>query len=542
MARGFLPALLVWCGGLGCAAAVAAPAPGHAPPPRPAATLDIEEYVVDGNSALASEDVEKVVYPFLGPASSEESIEQAREALQRLYRDRGYQAVQVTTVDKTPDPDGVIHFRVSEVRIGRVRVVGARFFLPSEVRKEMPSIREGEQFNTVTLNRELAVANSVPGRQVTPVPKPSRTPGVLNLDLVVHDQLPIHASVDINNAHARFSTPLRVTGTVSYDNLFQRGHSLSISYITAPENPADSKVLILGYRAPFVGTRYGVHITAIQSNSTAAAIAATNIISNGTDIAVRGTADLPGTDTYSQSVEAGADYKDYRSDTATAGTPASAVPATYFPLTATYTGIVHRPRDLDIITLALSLTPPRVGSNHAAIDSNRLDARGQQLYFRGGVDATRTLPQDFKLHARATAQVSNEPLISNEQLPLGGVSSVRGYYEVESPVDNGYNVSVEAISPSFPDLLASWIDARDLVDDARILAFFDQGGGYNRAPPAGISYRSVLASVGLSADARLFNHVDASLTWATPLITDGVSPRVTVAGSHEILFRVLTEY
>ena len=297
MARAFFSVLLVSFGSLGCLTATAALAPVWGAPLRAPATMDIEEYVVDGNSALPTEDVEKAVYPFLGPSRSADSIELARSALQRLYRDRGYQAVQITTGDKFPDADGVIHFRVNEVRIGRVRIVGARFFLPSEVRKEMPSIKEGEQFNTVTLNREINVANSVPGRQVTPIPKPSRVPGILNLDLVVHDQLPVHASVDINNAHARFSTPLRVTGAASYDNLFQRGQSLSISYITAPENPNDSKVLILGYRMPFVGTRYGIHLSAVQSNSTAATVSATNIISNGTDISVRGTADLPGTDT-----------------------------------------------------------------------------------------------------------------------------------------------------------------------------------------------------------------------------------------------------
>ena len=481
MTRGGVSALLVWFGCLGGCFAVSI-AQGYAAPTRVPTSLDIEEYAVDGNSALATEDVERAVYPFLGPSRSEDAIEQARQALLKVYREHGYQAVQVTTVDKTPDAQGTIHFQVSEVRIGRVRVVGARFFLPSEVRHEMPSIKEGALFDTKALNREIGIANSIPGREVTPIPKPSRTPGVLNLDLVVHDQLPIHASVDINNAHARFSTPLRVTGSASYDNLFQRGQSLSISYITAPQNPGDSKVLILGYRIPFVGTPYGVHVSAIQSNSAIASVAATNI------------------------------------------------------------SIVHDPRNLDIITLALSLAPPRGGSNQATIDANRYEARGQQLYFRGGIDATRNLPDDFKLHARATGQVANEALISNEQLPLGGSSSVRGYYEVESPVDNGYNVSVEAIGPSFPDLLGSWINARDLVDEARVMAFFDQGGGYNRSPLPGVSYRSVLASVGIGANARLFNHVDASLAWATPLITDGVNPRVTTAGSHEILFRVLTEY
>jgi len=541
MARAFRPALLAWYSGLGCALLGIAPGVVHATAAPPAQTLDIEEFAVDGNSALPTEAVEEAVYPFLGPASNQGNIERARLALQKLYHDKGYQAVQVVALDHTPDSDGVIHFRVLEVTLGRVRIVGARYFLPSEIRKEMPAIHEGAQFNTIALAQELGVANSIPGRVVTPIPKPSRTPGAINLDLVVHDQLPVHASIEEDNAHARFSTPLRVTGSVSYENLFQRGHSLSVSYIASPQNQTDSKVLILGYDVPFIGTPYGIKIGAIQSNSAVASVSNTNIISNGSDVSVRGTANLRETDAYSQNVEAGADYKDYRANTDVAGN-VSNIPVTYFPLYATYTGIAHGPHHLDVITAMISATPPRVGSNEPIIDMNRPGARGQQVYFRGGLDATQDIGAGFKIHGKINAQVSNEPLISNEQFPLGGSTSVRGYYEAESPVDNGYSATLEAISPSFPDLLASLVDTRDIFQDVRILGFFDEGGGYNRAPLAGVPYKTMLASVGLAANASLFDHVDGSLTWAMPLITDGSNPPATLAHSQEILFRVATEY
>ena len=258
MARAFRPALLAWYGSLGCALAGMAPGIAHATAVQPSSTLDIEEFAVDGNAALPSEDVEQAVYPFLGPESNEGNIEHARQALEKLYHDKGYQGVRVVALDHVPDPDGVIHFRVLEIKLGRVRILGARFFLPSEIRKEMPAVHEGAEFNTIALSQELGVANSLPGRTVTPVPKPSRKPGEINLDLVVHDQLPVHASVEVDNAHARFSTPLRVTGTISYDNLFQRGQSLSVSYIASPQNQADSKVLVLNYRIPFIGTPYEI--------------------------------------------------------------------------------------------------------------------------------------------------------------------------------------------------------------------------------------------------------------------------------------------
>ena len=538
MTRRPLIAALLWTTGI--PGALAAPTLGSVPASHHA-RLDIEEYAVEGNTALPTQEVEAAVYPFLGPDVDATMIDKARRALEARYHQHGLQAVQVVALDQSPDAEGVIRLRVIEVHIGRVKVLGASFFLPSEVAKEMPSIREGAQFNTAALSRELATANSLPGREVTVVPKPSRHPGELNLDVVVHDQLPLHGSVEVDNANARFSTPLRVTGSVSYDNLFQLGQSLSASYTTAPQNPSDSKVFIFDYHIPFVGTPYALQINAVESNSTVASLAATNIISNGTDISLRGSAELPGTPGYTHSIEAGVDYKDYRADTSVAGT-VSTVPVTYYPLTASYTGIIRGERNLDVLSLSMSRTPPRVGSNRVAIDSNRIYARGQQLWVRTGIDATETLPWDFKLHGRLNTQVSNEPLISNEQMALGGASTVRGYYEVESPVDNGYNVSVEAISPSFPDLVASLLDTRDAVQEFRVLGFFDQGGGYNRAPLPGISYRSVLASTGLAANARLFDHVNASLTWAMPMITDGSNPRVTIAGTNEILFRMQTEY
>ncbi len=53
----------------------------------------------------------------------------------------------------------------------------------------------------------------------------------------------------------------------------------------------------------------------------------------------------------------------------------------------------------------------------------------------------------WSLLLRGSGQVATGPLISNEQFPLGGLSSVRGYYEGDEYGDDGWSGSVELRTP-----------------------------------------------------------------------------------------------
>src|SRR3546814_12791487 len=84
----------------------------------------------------------------------------------------------------------------------------------------------------------------------------------------------------------------------------------------------------------------------------------------------------------------------------------------------------------------------------------------KRLYSRDGffalkLDAGRT--QDFgpglQLSSRFTSQWSPDPLISNEGFSLGGMSSVRGYYESEALGDYGFALQTEIRSPDFASRL-----------------------------------------------------------------------------------------
>jgi hemolysin activation/secretion protein len=103
--------------------------------PQAAARLvDVNEYVVRGNSVLDAAAIEEAVYPFMGPQRALTDIEAARDALQKVYQTRGYQSVFVELPEQKVE-DGIVYLQVSETKVGRVRVVGAKHYSPLDIRE-----------------------------------------------------------------------------------------------------------------------------------------------------------------------------------------------------------------------------------------------------------------------------------------------------------------------------------------------------------------------------------------------------------------------
>ena len=53
----------------------------------------IREYRIEGARRLKNLEVEEAVYPFLGPGRTPADVELARVALEKVYRDKGFQTV-----------------------------------------------------------------------------------------------------------------------------------------------------------------------------------------------------------------------------------------------------------------------------------------------------------------------------------------------------------------------------------------------------------------------------------------------------------------
>ncbi|MEZ0273276.1 MAG: POTRA domain-containing protein, partial [Roseimicrobium sp.] len=171
-------------------------------------TLYIREYRVQGSKKLGAAEIGSAVYPFLGPGRTVEDVEAARTALEKAYHDKGFQSVSVE-VPQQSAARGIVMLRVVENKVGRLRVHGARFFLPSDIKRLAPSLAEGTvpDFNEVP--KDLVKMQSS-DRQITPALRPGVEPGTVDVDLTVKDTLPLHGSIELNNRYSPDTVPLRL--------------------------------------------------------------------------------------------------------------------------------------------------------------------------------------------------------------------------------------------------------------------------------------------------------------------------------------------
>src|SRR5208337_901179 len=95
---------------------------------------------------LAADKINSILAPFTGKGKDFGTVQEALEALEKAYHDRGYTTVQVLLPEQELE-NGVVRLNVAETRIGHVKIEGNKFFDESNIRRSMPALREGQTPN-----------------------------------------------------------------------------------------------------------------------------------------------------------------------------------------------------------------------------------------------------------------------------------------------------------------------------------------------------------------------------------------------------------
>lgn len=506
---------LALCGWLALAALVPAAQADEAPAGQgaePASRrVDVNEYFVRGNTVLDARAIEEAVYPFLGPQKTLSDIEGARDALQKVYQAQGYQSVFVELPEQKVD-DGIVYLHVSETKVGRVRVVGAKHYSPVEIRDEVPALQEGQVPDFARVQTQLAGLNRSAGRQVTPLVREGQRPGTMDVDLQVEDQNPWHASLGLNNDYSADTEKLRSVATLGYDNLWQLGHSISLTYFTAPQDSANAKVWSGSYSAP-LSERWSLQFSGYQSDSNIATIGGSNVLGKGHSYGVSAIYSLPAAGNWANSLSVGVDFKDF-DEQMRFGSSSDQIPLKYAPLTFGYNG--YRYSETSQLGLGLNLIVGTrsffgYGSDAEAFQYKRDAASPSFAVLKGDLNFTYTFASDWQSASKAGFQLASGPLVSNEQYSAGGATSVRGYLAAERTGDEGYLLSQELRTPSLARFLGSY------VQEWRFYAFAEGAhlSLHDPLPEQEDAYS--LASIGLGTRASLSKWLSGSLDWGYPL-------------------------
>lgn len=504
--RSFRPLLLAAL--LGCAVSAV-----HAEE----AGFDILEFVIEGNTVLPVGRVEEAVYPHLGEKKSIQDAEAARAALEKAYHDGGYLTVFVD-IPEQEVAGGVVRLRVTEGRVERLRVSGARYFSLGRIKEKAPDLAEGGVPYFPAVQQQLAAVNRSADRRVTPLLRPGRSPGKVEVELKVDDSLPLHGSVELNDRYSANTSRTRLSANLRYDNLWQKEHSLSLSAQTAPENTDESRVLSATYVWPMHDGNY-LAAYGVLSDSDVAAVGDVSVIGNGVIAGLRYILPLPARPGYFHTLTLGVDYKDFDETVTLQGADSSNTPISYLPFSVGYEGTLSGEHSQSRINATLNFSLrgladdeveclPGVEINEFACKRYRAEAN--YAFLRLDMKHEHRLADGWSLAARLGGQIASGPLISNEQYSAGGVDSVRGYLESNSSGDDGLSYGLELRAP----YLAKRVSGR--LDEWTLYAFAEGASLRIRDPlPAQID-RFDLLSAGVGMRFKGLGGISGGLDLAYP--------------------------
>lgn len=513
----FFSPLLITTGLVGMVSTAAAEGPA----------FNVWEYEVRGVSVVEPEKIEAAVEPFLGPDKDFSTVEAAAKAIEKLYRDSGY---PVVTVD-IPEQDvleGRVVILVVEGHVGNVKVVDSDYFLLSDIKKRIPSTTSGQVLNAEKLQRELDQVNSLSADlRVVPLLKQGEKPGEVDIELKVKDTMPVHGEIEYNNYASAQTSDTRLSASIGYDNLWQKYHSLSLQMMVTPDNMGEIEVVSATYVLPVEKGASRLAFYAVASSSEIDAFTATD-----SGLLVRGDSNIYGVRyvkpinenaEFQHAITLGMDYKDVLEEvlfTDDEEKEGLLTPLDYGLVAAEYKATWRKKNYTTQAGGGVYFGVRSALNETSEFADKRYRAESNFIYWKASVQNSLRLPADFTLVSKLRFQFTDAPLISNEQLSIGGNNSVRGYFESQKMGDRGTSAGLELFTPVLLGSIKklSHFTLSTFVEGAAVETLVPlPGEGESAADVIGTSESATLYSAGVGAAFSLFNDLSVKVDLAYPL-------------------------
>ena len=313
--------------------------------------------------------------------------------------------------------------------------------------------------------------------------------------------------VELNDQYTIDTEELRSTIGLSYDNLWQRFHSFSLQYTTAPENRENTEVWAATYLARFRERSDVLAFYAVDTASDVATIGDINVLGDGRIYGFRWVKPLVSDSSFFHSTTVGVDYKDF--DEAIGDSLET--PVSYTHLSGRYSFGWNLERYRSSYGIGAGFAIAALGNTEEEFENKRFNAPPNYFYLTANTEQLLRVWGGIGLYGKLAGQYSVKPLINNEQFSIGGFNTVRGYLEAERLGDYGAYGTFELRSADVGRAL------RKDISTFYVFAFYDAGTvGIHQALP-GQDPSSELFSTGVGFRLVTDFGLTASLDWARPL-------------------------
>jgi hemolysin activation/secretion protein len=467
--------------------------------PRAASTrrepvFEIRRYEVDGAKLVDPVLLSRLLQRFAGPDKRFGDIESALDEVMAAYLRAGITAMKVSIPEQTLS-DGVVRLRVEELTVERVDVQGARHRQPANLRRAVPSLREGATPNDVELSQELRLANENPGRRMEVTFRPEDN-GSLTGVLRVADRSPWGRQLTLDNTGTPATGRWRLGLALQHANVLDRDLVVIAQLQTSPGHEREVRIGALNLRVPWYGAGLMLDFSA-SASSVDSGIVKTQagdylVASKGRNAGLRVTRLLPRWGAADQRLSLGLEVKHVDSRVAAGTGGASLVPDVVLrPVTLTYALQAEEQGRALQWQLGLSRNLPGRGRSAASVFAEPNLRAGADPDF--GILRSNASVGWSVGRGRATLQWNEQwtraALLSAEQFGIGGEGSVRGVDGRLASGDRGRRLSLEVAGPGRAigtqgEVALGW---QVFADVGRVWR--------NRAQP-GDDVTTVLASVG----------------------------------------------
>ena len=475
--------------------------------------------IITGIRILQQDDFREKLAPFLGKPATMATLNKISQDVIEYYRREGFPVVNVVVPRQTVR-DGVIQFVVTEAKVGKVIVEGAKWFNPDKFKDEV-SLREGEAVDGDQLQEDVRWLNQNPFRSTDLAFQPGEAPGTTDVILEVNDRMPLRFFFTYDNYGIDLTGKNRLSTGFNFGNLFNLDQQLNFQYTTTTQQIFNSLNAYSGsWIIPFPWRNY-LTVYGAYAGSRAEIAPNNTLQGNSWQVSARYNAPLPMIFEYTHEVYGGFDFKQSSNSLLIFNTPIQGGGGfglyNVFQLTAGYSGNIPDPIGSTSFEVAGFYSPGGLGTLNDQETYSQIRANADPDYGYGKLNLKRgfVLPLNFSLTGAFNGQITTSNLMPTEQYGLGGYNTVRGYDERVANGDNAWVVNVEFRTP--PGSIAKIFDNQEIEDRIQFLGFWDYGFvGFNNAQPGQSSTYLMGAGPGLRYNIDRF--VSVQFDWGFQLM------------------------
>lgn len=424
----------------------------------------VSNYLVEGDNPLG-DDLIDLLTPYLGEHSGLDGLSAAIDVLNRALKDEGFIFHRVVLPPQTLDK-GPVTIQIVKFNLGRVEVEGNQHFSSQNILNSLPELKTGQAPNNQRLSRSLRIANQHNAKFTRISVRQGIEADTIDAVVRVDDRDPQSLFIALDNTGNEETDDERLTIGYQHTNLFDLDHTLTTSLTTSPSDTDKASQFGVNYRIPLYDHGATLEFLLSASDVDSGEVADNFEVSGeGTVFSAIYSRPILTDGSYNHDWSIGIQDKLFENDLSFAGTPIGSDVRSR-PLELKYR-ISNRVQSSLLNGYVAVATNVSGGSDNEDEDYElaRSGAQADWSVLRFGLDYSYFFSNQWRFIGQLDAQQSNDPLISGEQLGVGGMSSLRGFEERSILGDKGYKLRLEGWTPRFASTaiqLIGFIDAANV--------------------------------------------------------------------------------